>query len=939
MTERIEVPQGGGYGLPLLATASIAAALFVHPEEAFVLTRGDAAVVKVDAEDRESRLWHDPIDEQMVASAHRWQPAEEVDEAGRALLIAVPSSASFEDRESRSKTRYALHSAMTVCRYEPADATRMQVLTVLPAPDEAADDESAAGGGNAVDATAKKSAPPAGVAISVEAFVGPDGAPPITAFWLPERQLREHFGFFWPLEVMRSIGVHAKNAKLVGPSSTYSFDHTYLGSLDVFSPWVTGRDVTRPRLLDFIMPAGGGGVRKPFICRDELLATSLRSELAARGVQDARRVLLVLERDSSFARSWRGHLADAWGDGAGEFREAWFSRGLDGEGAAKGKPSTVEVPAGQGTLDYLRRLRREFRRNDAIDEVEAVGIFGQDIHDKLLILQALRPAFADAVFFTSDLHAFYTHPTQLPHTRNLIVASGHGLMPASHEHAVGGARDEHEREHEHEPEHEPHATFDDVPHADEGILTPFRDVYQTSTYLALHEAICGHEVAHPENGLVFEIGSHGPVELTDAATSPGWSLRCQVWSGLALLAVLLCGAFVHWWLAGNRWLRTGPVSYRAYRGWRAGIVFVVALCAATWLLILLSGEPASWVGGVSAWPTELLRLLSLTLSLVFAFHVVRSLRRSTTDRVAVGGARVEAAPLVVVLARSVSGAFERVFTPFSRRLRERATSDAGGRPERGLRGLPAALRECWRWLSEPGVTPWSSVNRKCVGALLLALLLGVAGRVVMLCLGVPLTPIRGALARALDTVVLIASVLAMLWLVFLVIEVARQAVARCRDAQRRLPAAGVRVDDAAGWRAHRRFLLEVADAGGKGIYGPFIVILLMCLSRWRGFDHWTWPLGLQIVVTVAGGFVLLAHVYLHKVAVRLRDTSVQNLSRTIEDVSNGELRGKLQSVLADLRGLDRGIFAGVTGHPVMRGLVIPFIGIGGLSLLQYAQSV
>ncbi len=82
-------------------------------------------------------------------------------------------------------------------------------------------------------------------------------------------------------------------------------------------------------------------------------------------------------------------------------------------------------------------------------------------------------------FLDSDLDAYYAHPSQLAFTRNLVVASGHGLQPQ-----LGDRKEQ-------------------------LISTPFRDVYQTSVFYALYEKASGVEVAIPTEGLIFEIGSGG----------------------------------------------------------------------------------------------------------------------------------------------------------------------------------------------------------------------------------------------------------------------------------------------------------------------------------------------------------------------------------------------------------------------------------------------
>ena len=116
-----------------------------------------------------------------------------------------------------------------------------------------------------------------------------------------------------------------------------------------------------------------------------------------------------------------------------------------------------EHAEGRSQFDYLRRLADEIDRLDddkkffAENGVKAIGIVGSDLYDKLLILQALRNRFQDKIFFTTDLDARYLHADQKDWARNLVVASNFGLSlrPALQRSTL-----------------------------------PFRDSYQTATYLA-----------------------------------------------------------------------------------------------------------------------------------------------------------------------------------------------------------------------------------------------------------------------------------------------------------------------------------------------------------------------------------------------------------------------------------------------------------------------
>ena len=91
------------------------------------------------------------------------------------------------------------------------------------------------------------------------------------------------------------------------------------------------------------------------------------------------------------------------------------------------------------------------------NRVGAVGVLGTDPYDKLLVMQALHPALPEAIFFTTDLDAVYLHPTEVKRgTKNLVVASAFGL-----------ALDE---------------TW-------QGSILPFRDSYQTGTFLSTQLAL------------------------------------------------------------------------------------------------------------------------------------------------------------------------------------------------------------------------------------------------------------------------------------------------------------------------------------------------------------------------------------------------------------------------------------------------------------------
>jgi hypothetical protein len=165
------------------------------------------------------------------------------------------------------------------------------------------------------------------------------------------------------------------------------------------------------------------------------------------------------------------------------------------------------------------------------DRVRAIGLIGVDVHDKLVLAQALRTAFPDRLLFTTDLDARLMHPEVLQHTRNLVVASTLPLVPPFLERPYGEAAIE---------------------------IAPFRDVYQTATFFgaryasALASAASEHRRKIAEElrqDRLFEIGRDGEVELgIEKVPDAEWSKR-YLYASLSFVVLLLAWAC---WSGGLR---------------------------------------------------------------------------------------------------------------------------------------------------------------------------------------------------------------------------------------------------------------------------------------------------------------------------------------------------------------------------------------------------
>jgi hypothetical protein len=484
-----------------------------------------------------------------------------------------------------------------------------------------------------------------------------------------------------------------------------------------------------------------------------------RDAARATGGAGALRIVMIAEADSVYARAQERELSRrivtlrrARGD---EPDLVYFFRGLDGTTAreaedarapgsaaraAKDPAAAVEWPEARGQLDYLRRIAAEIRRSEllrpspgelareprTIGAIGAIGIFANDVHDKLLVLQALRETFPDRVFFTTDLDARLLHPRTLPFTRNLLVASSLPLQfpivgiegAAAGAGVEGGAA------------RLPVAQL----HAGEA---PWRDVYQASTYAAARLAVARRTVAagetqSPHDALreqleralarpsVYEIGREYAVPLagldlgTRQLREPTLTYRVGLFGLLAMLALALAAGPLG--RAVTR-LRAGGAGALAASGWVAAYAGVLALAAAT-VVQALSPKRLGFEGTLG-WT-----LAGVLAGLLLAVALRRLRRRPLPER---AGAGLVAAIGLVIAWAVIAG--------------RTAGDGEGGEPLLWLQGVSAwpsqvlhvaaiaiglvALDRLWQvvaaadaelgaWLAQPAPrrAPWSRLLRE-----------------------------------------------------------------------------------------------------------------------------------------------------------------------------------------------------------------------------------
>ncbi|HUL11529.1 MAG TPA: hypothetical protein VLU73_05080, partial [Methylococcaceae bacterium] len=917
-------------------------------------------------------------------------------------MIQEASWASMEELQGR-RQRYAVLAALNRLGYLPDDADSLKCLRIP----RNGDDQNA-------------------LIIPYELFTktGPYGEK-AALFWLNElafdktplswiRALFGLYGLYLPGdEKIRIVGPWASGTvKKLVDEAQHDFEQwsetgkEFFSRLVFFSASATAADKDLLRRLpvdsrdqplpEFLDKKGISFER--LTSTDDKLAKFVVEELMRRGL-DSRRVkagktyvALISEWDTLYAESLPRTFKRALGvheqclanvEGC-PILEYSYLRGLDGLLPGKGQADAarqrqnndnkepkknggaIERPEGDSQVDYLRRLTDRIAEQDRLfqeqgKELKAIGVFGNDIYDKLLVLKALRLRFPGKLVFTTDLDAAYLHPEEFKsETHNLIVASAFGLTL------------------------NPYL---------QGKISPFRDSYQTGTFLAAQVALShdqfGESIEKPNKRIevhnkiaewfpeqgprLFEIGRTEAVSLNDPGdgqsdpctlvdcrsvhpTSNTWMGEStqygngifrltKLYTGLLLLAALLWLLLCLLWRDARRatsnigrWLRHHPSTTFA------GLAGLVALVV--WMNYLAffatSEEPFSWFNGVSMWPAELIRLATLLLTVLLFYRGWLLIRWND----------------FVVSKR---------FFPDTRRSAIFAFAPA-------RQSLLDAMKEYWWELTQVKPDPQSPLLiwiehihprglwARFIRAVVPSAVFIAFGAIVLSRVGLPLErPYRGEAFGTLDLVILFPTLIAVQVLIFFVAE----ATSRCnRMAQQlkktpnwlpaTLAALGLTRGSAVepGKRALReehcdsifdplldmQLIAERTHVLSGLIYYPFLALALFIASRTPLFDNWHTPWQLALLFILSFTIPVVCALRLRNNAEDLRRIALEKFSACMlaqKGSDDPKLVGQLEEAIKQVKSMDKGAFRPFTQQPWLKALFLPLGSWSGLTILEF----
>ncbi len=601
--------------------------------------------------------------------------------------------------------------------------------------------------------------------------------------------------------------------------------------------------------------------------------------------------------------------------------------------------ASYERPEGPSQLDYVRRLVARIKSDSAQEradeerggKVKAIGILGRDPYDALLILQAVREEFPNALFFATDLDARYFHEDEQKWTRNLIVASQFGLQLA--------------------------------PSLQQSI-PPFRSSLQTSTFFAVLQAIgrvefkpsetnpkfilsgqgSTHEFAADIPPRLFEIGRYGAVDLspwpgkglptihpvrTDVShhtgtfdPPPSIGLLWIVGLTLGFLALWGYGRLWNWMTArdepdpAKRRLEVMPRS-----AWVAipVVMALVLTCLIVHLETYAGEEPFSWTDGVSIWPTEALRFIAMCLSLFFLFKARADSVRNFDELTQSFSLDLPSDPKVAGWRDKLKGFW----------------SDLNWMFHGSKQHYPGDAKDLWGRYRRAHEWP-PRAGRIALGLLAYLFLL------------LPLVwvmnegefrlhvPCRGTFSCRLDHMFVAVSVL-----LFLTLNLATlDAVILCTKWIQELPSAATQMNS----MEKIRLIVERSTVVNRRILHPFIILFLLIGARSHYFDNWDFPPVLILALTVNSLVAITSATLLYVSAIQAKRRMLASIQKQLDGVmARIEGRGLepikaasapssdlLRQIITDIDSIQQGAFVPFYQQPMVQATLV-----AALAFLQY----
>jgi hypothetical protein len=767
---------------------------------------------------------------------------------------------------------------------------------------------------------------------------------------------------------------------------------------DVSGSHVPLRETVKPE-IENAFPVGFSFVRT--ITTDDRVIEKLIAELKLRGVNVKRfqpndKIIILTEWDSPYVRS----LAVTFGAKASgksyasvleNPMENWpksiewyrYLRGIDGrlpgeevakkepDGSQKNQVTPVqrnpeeESTEGVNQSDYLRRLARVLQSKDVIWQrrgggIRAIGLFGSDIYDKLMILRALRSEFPDAVFFTNNFDAHFERQTDWPNVHNLVIVSPFGstLERGVERPAVELAKDT-------SPIPDQPGPIEWQPNA-----APFRDNIQTSMYVGtlvatgLMPAETASSLATPK---IFEISKHGAYNFDAPETQTHWFLDWlhtrdrPIWLAVAGVSLLVFACWLRLTVVDvGRVQRVCTHNNKAGFGcalrqftdalfcntplWLAFWVPAIVLGVSFFAQTKADAEPLAFFSGISIWPTEMLRLFAIVLALHFMIKASFLLKDNECEITTRFGLDKLQKTRLHFNVTSIWDKLKEVWAGLRRMQKEHAAWLNPGAQFTANAAWLAYLRR-------------NQFGPRVVRVGLLTLVFGsstlLAGLFLIFTKPTAAIPARGMPAVNFHDHVATWLTIVITALTFYVVDAIqlngnfiRLFASGFTEWPPQVSAITKRIPPLTAQELSRYhdvvFVADRTEVVAHLIWYPLIVLALVFLGRSSLFDNWTWVPAMILLFVIIAMWAIGSAAFLRRAAEQLRDIALRNLELlqasmfAADDTQKTfieERRREVTELIEEIRSLKKGAFAPISEQPFVRAILYP---TGGLGLLAVA---
>jgi hypothetical protein len=645
--------------------------------------------------------------------------------------------------------------------------------------------------------------------------------------------------------------------------------------------------------------------------------------------------------------------------------------------------------------------------------IRAIGILGSDVYDKLLILRALRKSFPGIVFFTTDLDAQLLHPDEFYWARNLIVASSFDLqLNEKLQGRIPPFRDSYQTSiffstllavkakiNSDLKNNSTSATQDVInrwvqPQVLEvgrhGAVSLNRtispDVHETDLCLGLSNRLgsetplCQGSKVHPQilNPLYFQKG----LALFFFAVIVIFTLhQIRPQSGLQVL-----------WLGISLTLITTLITLVIYK-----------------ILSIEGQEPFSFTEGISAWPTTFFRIATTLLAIYFVITALTNMQnnriRLTRDFQLCTGrvfpsiikdkTLIQAGKEFFRLPMAIWRVDQRVWSALIFSIGAFALMIAT-RTNFSIANIYWAILSwlvfiaVWYWyiyrfgnvrsinqwalqLANRDVTSvpllwrsyclWGLTKHRVYRSLTMAFIYMSFATIVFFMLPQDTNVWRGEESLRFGRIALMLAVFMMIFLIFFVVDATRLCICWIKAMGRKKlvwdeamlksfsEKLNVNPEYTREW-LKIQLIAERTQEIGQLIYYPFVIIILMLISRSTYFDNWGFPQALAIVVMINLAILSSVAVLLRKQAEKVRQETIGNLEHELVKISgcrapsganrtDQELKEQkchveqINKLLEEIRTIKVGAFRSVLDQPLLRAGLILLGGLG-LGLSEYS---